>query len=498
MLLTINTLAQPYTGITHDARLYSVQVLNRVEHGAYADDLFFRYGSQDDYSLFSHLAAPLVRLLGLSAAFFVIYLVSKSLLIYGMMRLVQTLVPNPAAATLALFYCMAFQIHYGGHHMLFVQENFVTPRMLSCALVLIGLDMVLRGRPITSGLAVVFAVGIHPLMGFGGLMVWAGFHLWKYLGVKTFCTASVAVGILAIIVLTNESLGKRCFGEMDDVWRQSIMQASPFNFPSLWDWVDWLGMAFQLAIVAVVIWKYHSLDGDATPSPPTPLPQVARGDRARFLIMLLIVTVAGAFGAIVAEQLPYALLLQGQPYRAMWMLAFVHLAFVVWLCSEWSRQGMVAQLAGCVLLAYLCCINGLLAELALPILLFPLLAVILRGLDKEPQNPDWLIRSIQFSLVLGAIGWGTYKFFLLARGYEELLTRHAEHRDIVEILLRNLGPIVFCAAFCWLAVGVRAPRDAGRRGMRRPPAFALRCKRFATRFRRPTTISKNARNIAAI
>src|SRR6266446_6198378 len=61
LLFCVNTLAHPYAGITHDSRLYSVQVLNRVEEGTYAEDLFFRYGSQDEYSLFSRLAAPLVR-----------------------------------------------------------------------------------------------------------------------------------------------------------------------------------------------------------------------------------------------------------------------------------------------------------------------------------------------------------------------------------------------------------------------------------------------------
>src|SRR5437879_5055351 len=44
VLLCVNTLSHPYGGITHDTRLYSVQVLNHVEAGAYADDLFFRYG----------------------------------------------------------------------------------------------------------------------------------------------------------------------------------------------------------------------------------------------------------------------------------------------------------------------------------------------------------------------------------------------------------------------------------------------------------------------
>ena len=33
-LLSINTIVQPYAGITHDTRLYSGQVLNQVEAGA--------------------------------------------------------------------------------------------------------------------------------------------------------------------------------------------------------------------------------------------------------------------------------------------------------------------------------------------------------------------------------------------------------------------------------------------------------------------------------
>ena len=448
LLLCINTLAQPYAGITHDARLYSVQVLNQVEGGSYADDIFFRYGSQDDYSLFSRLATPMVRWLGLSAAFFLIYLVSKSLLIFGMLRIVQVLVPNRAAGALALCYCMVFTIHYGGHHKLCVQESFVTPRILACALVLIGFDLLLRRRPLLSCAAIVSAAGVHPLMASGGLLIWAGYHVWKYVGIRTFAGVMAGTCGLAIIVLAVEPLGKRCFGEMDDVWRQTIMQASPFNFPSLWDWSDWLGLAFQLGILGTVIWKFRRVDAD----------------KARFLIVLMIVTLAGAVGASAAEQLPYALFFQGQPYRALWMLAFLHLPFVFWLCGEWSKHAsLLGQLAGCVLLAYLCCVNAWVTEYMLPVLFFPVLAVAARGLEKEPRHQAWLTQSIQLSLVLGGLGWAAYKLFLLFRGYEELFERHSEYRDVLDVLLRNLGPIVFCAVICGLLVRttrVRWPRPA--------------------------------------
>jgi hypothetical protein len=443
LLLCVNTIAQPYAGINHDARLYSVQVLNYVEGGSYADDLFFRYGSQDDYSLFSRLAGPLVQTFGLPAAFFVIYLLSKSLLCWGMIRIVQTLVPNRLASTLALIYCMALTNRHGDLHMLPMQENFVTPRMLACALVLIGLDLLLRAWPIVSCLVILLAVGIHPLMAFGGLLIWAGFHLWKYLGVKAFIGISVGAGVASAIVLSVESLGIRCFGEMDDDWRQAIMYASPFNFPSLWSWRDWCVLAFQLVILGIVIWKYRF--GDV--------------DKFRLLIVLMLVTLAASVGSILAEQLPYALFFQGQPYRALWMLAFLHLAFAFWLCAEWSNDASLpGRLASCVLLAYLCCVNGIGTEFVFPILLFPLMAVALRGLDKEPHRPGWLIRSIQFSLVFGAIGWAAFKLIVLAKGFEQLLSEHTEYREVAEILLRNLGPIVLCVAACWFLVRFSAPR----------------------------------------
>src|SRR5207245_350004 len=69
ILLAANAVTRPYANIAHDTRLYSVQVLNQAENGIYDNDLYFRYGSQDQYSFFSIIMAPLVRLMGLPTAF---------------------------------------------------------------------------------------------------------------------------------------------------------------------------------------------------------------------------------------------------------------------------------------------------------------------------------------------------------------------------------------------------------------------------------------------
>ena len=216
-------------------------------------------------------------MMGLPGAFFLIYLVSKSLLLWGMIRLVQTLVPNRPAATLAPMYCMAMTLHYGGQHVLNLQESFATPRLLASGLVLIGLDLLLRGRAVFSGLVIAAALAIHPLMAFGGLLIWSAFLVWKYFGTRAFLGVSAGAVLLAALILAVEPVGLRCFGAMDESWRESIMHASSFNFPSQWLTKDWYYLAIQPVILGVAIGKYRTLDAD----------------KARLLIVLMLVTVAG-------------------------------------------------------------------------------------------------------------------------------------------------------------------------------------------------------------
>jgi hypothetical protein len=77
-MLLANALLHPYRGLFHDARLYAVQAVERAEPGSLAQDLYLQFGSQDRYSIFSLLMAPLIRVVGLESAFFLGYLVSRS------------------------------------------------------------------------------------------------------------------------------------------------------------------------------------------------------------------------------------------------------------------------------------------------------------------------------------------------------------------------------------------------------------------------------------
>ncbi len=179
-LLALNALTLPYADLTHDAHLYGLQVLHRIDGGRFADDLFFRDGSQDRYPLFSPIAAPLVRALGLPLSFFLLYLVSNGLFLLALQRLIRALILDSRAATVALLILAATPVPFGGMGIFHVNENFFTPRVLANALVLFGLERLLRGQPFSCLGWLIPALGLHPLMAVGGLLIALAWLLVNY------------------------------------------------------------------------------------------------------------------------------------------------------------------------------------------------------------------------------------------------------------------------------------------------------------------------------
>src|SRR5450755_3039009 len=228
-LLAVNAVALPYAGIVHDSQLYSAQVLNRVEGGAYADDLFFRYGSQDKYSLFSIAAAPVVRLLGIQTGFFLLYIVFNSLLLLAVQRLLLTLIKDRVVVALSLLLLATTNIAYGGLDCLHVNERFVTPRLLAVALAVFGLDQMVKARYKTALVLLAFAGLMHPLMTVGGVLVFAGWWMTARFGWSRTLLLCAPLAVAVAAVLAYQPLGARLFGALDDEWREYTRRACPMN-----------------------------------------------------------------------------------------------------------------------------------------------------------------------------------------------------------------------------------------------------------------------------
>ncbi|MEM8678729.1 MAG: hypothetical protein AAGF97_05145 [Planctomycetota bacterium] len=326
LILLVNAVVRPYRGLVLDSCLYAALVSHQA-NGAYADDLFIKYGSQDAYSLFSEIAAPMVRTIGLEGTFFVLFLAANALFFWALQRLILRMVKSPAFAVLSLLFIATTPIWFGGLRVFHSNECLFTPRIVANAFVLFGIERILARRMgIALGL-MLLALPIHPLMAFPGLLLWGCVAVLERFSQRTAMAIFASVGLAAAAVLLIKPVGFAVFGEFDSDWRDAVKCGNFYAFASEWEVADWMRILGGFVCVATAA----AFSDDR---------------RLRTLYLgVLLVAVAGVVGTWIATYAPYALLLQGQPYRALWPLQILAVpagAQLVWM--SWRAQRLPQQL----------------------------------------------------------------------------------------------------------------------------------------------------------
>ncbi len=449
LLLAVNAVTRPYANLEHDAGLYSGQVLNRAENGIYQDDLFFRHGSQDRFSLFSRLLAPVVKLLGLRLTFFLVYLLANTLFIAALIRLVRRLVEDRLLALLSLLYLVIAPLNYGGRSIFHVHEPFLTARLPAEGLVLLGIDYILQARYLPSLLLMVLAGLLHPLMATGGFLTWAGVFLVDRVGWRRACLVVGGFALAGTAILAVPAVATRLLGPMDDAWREAILLATSFNFPSQWQASDWANVLFGGIVLVAGVCLFHKLDLR----------------RSRFCAVVFLLEIAAVGGTVLAACLPYALPLQGQPYRALWIVRVLQVPLCFLLADRLWRSGKVPQqILALSVVGLLVMTSSLLAACFLALFLLPLAMVYCRGLKHEPRQADWVIRSVVGSVVLAQLAWGIYAESLCLQHRDEIL-RHWDAFGLLRLLILNFGVLPWMALFLgllfWLARLAAGERTLG-------------------------------------
>lgn len=168
-------LTRPYQGIWHDGIFYTVQALRHLHPERYAQDVFFLYGSQDDYSFYSVLQAWLINIFGIEGAFLSLTLAGAALWLYALLRLLARWLP-PTRLALMMILVLSADAHYGGFDMFAYGERFASPRIFSEALVLLSISLLLEGRRASAGFVLAGAALIHLLIALAGIgvFIWAG------------------------------------------------------------------------------------------------------------------------------------------------------------------------------------------------------------------------------------------------------------------------------------------------------------------------------------
>ncbi len=159
----------PYLGVLWDSEYYTLQALHFLHPERYAHDLFFAYGSQDQFTLFSRLYGPLIGMMGLARSNMLLTLIGQAVWFGGVAHLVRAsrayLDPFTALAGVMLIPGAAgLLFHYG--------EQVLTPRIYAEGMTLWAMGELWRGRRWRSAAWLIGGMMLHPLMVVPGWGMW--------------------------------------------------------------------------------------------------------------------------------------------------------------------------------------------------------------------------------------------------------------------------------------------------------------------------------------
>jgi hypothetical protein len=290
---------RPYPGVVFDARFYMVEALRALDPQRFAQDLYFQFGSQGNFSLFTQLYQPLLRALGVGATAFILTVAGQSFWLFALLRLVRGLVGRQTlwlslAMTIGMLHAYPGGFGYG--------ENQLTARPFAEAAVMLALSL-LGARPFWAAALLGLAAAFHPLMALPGIAVAL---VYLALG-RPAWWAAMAGGAAAAAVLGLAGMApfSNLFRTIDPDWFSIIAIRSKFCFLAGWPrdfWIQTAGI-FAWAVAALVL---------AGPS------------HRRFLTAVFLVGAGGLVCAYLGGDLAHNLLVvQIQPWRSLWLLQLV-------------------------------------------------------------------------------------------------------------------------------------------------------------------------------
>ncbi|HLX80034.1 MAG TPA: hypothetical protein VKS43_05570 [Burkholderiales bacterium] len=364
-------LGRRYGGITHDATLYLVQGLRRLDPAAYGRELFFTHGAQDAYTLFPRLYAPIIGALGAGGAALAVTVAGQIAFFAAAAALVFR-IARGLTRWWSLALLAAASGYYGGVGVFRIAEPFATARTLAEPLVLAALACTLSARPRTAFAALAMAGALHPLVAAPGV---AAVYLWHAFERPRLLWLAPLFAVPAIVV----AIGWPGFAlRFDPVWLASVVERTPHLFLSQWPLPDWARLFWGFCIAGMA---RRFIDAPAR----------------RLVLAVLAVGLAGLAASWVAVDLIGSVFAAAlQMWRTHWLVhTFAIILVPVVVAGQW-RSGNAARAAAACIAASCCFGRGELPAAAVLVALALLLDV------SERRRPGWMGER-PFRLALMAI-----------------------------------------------------------------------------------------------
>jgi len=317
--------SHPWIGIRHDNVLYAAQSLRRLYPLNFQHDLYFLYGSQDAFSVFSPVYAAAIIALGLPDATLALLIAGYALWIAAASYLLSSLLRG-FYFWLGLAMLFLWPADYGPlPRILCLAEGFLTPRLFAEGLGILALGFFVREQWKWGGFAVLLCLALHPLMAEAPLL--AGAFLlarknWRAL------IAPVALGsaFLAAGIAFGISPLDRLLMNMDAEWYALVIRRTPMVIWSAWqsqEWISRTAVALCLLLTAG---------------------QLAKGMAAGLFRAAAAVGALGLLASWLGTGVYHNLLLiQIQPWRMLWLTQLCSWIALAWLIAEYWRRGRLLR-----------------------------------------------------------------------------------------------------------------------------------------------------------
>ncbi len=292
-------LAHRWQGLQQDGVLYAAQAMSHVRPDVFRGDLFFAYGSQDDFTVFGRLYAAAVEAMGLTWASRSLWAVSQ-LLWFGVAIAWVRRVVASRYLLVAAAVVFALPAYYSSDSALRVAESVLTARSFAEPLALAGLLAIVLGRTTIGWVAILLAALFHPIMAMPGAVSAGLLIARRDFGFGWRSTVALFFGgALAILLLLAGGL----FSRMDANWFALASLRSPFVMAGEWEMRDWIVLVYPVFVLAL-IGRYS--DGRWGPT-------------------WCAIAAAGAIGlalSVLAWATRWELGLQAQTWRFLWIAAW--------------------------------------------------------------------------------------------------------------------------------------------------------------------------------
>lgn len=330
-IFSLLIITRPYPGVTGDGLFYAIQAINILNPSAFKHDIFFLYGSQDQYTLFTNLYAYLINYLGLGKSSVILEFVGLSLWFIAIAHLVTIIPPKPRFICLILI--ITLNNSYGSHSVLGYAEASLTARLYAEAFALFSLGFILKQNYKMGIIFILASTIMHPLIALPVLIIILGIQLnFKY-WLLLLCSGGMLALLLGVLSIPPFS---GLLVSMDKSWWDYNINRSPFVFLNTWTWNAYSQVLLTISILlAVILFSQHLI-----------IKKLAKFLLATLALMFTISYLGGSL-----LRLPFIISLQ--LHRIMWLAVVLNPFFIIHVVYEKKQENSWALATSILLLTSL-------------------------------------------------------------------------------------------------------------------------------------------------